>query len=131
VPVLRDSHALKGIGLAARREEELACLSQNVREVLSFSLIFAFQIFDHCVVAIAAREFNRTHGRPVMKQEDIQPVAQEYQRYKVGSSSFTAAALNCLHRSLLIMMVLGIEEAAEGFEGSVTLAAARSCMCSA
>jgi len=28
------------------------------------------------------RDFNRIHGRPVMRQEDIQPVAHEYQRYK-------------------------------------------------
>lgn len=27
-------------------------------------------------------DFNRTHGRPVMKNEDILPVAAEYQRYK-------------------------------------------------
>ncbi|RYH23452.1 hypothetical protein EON65_17760 [archaeon] len=29
------------------------------------------------------RDFNRKHGRPVMKNEDILPVANEYQRYKV------------------------------------------------
>lgn len=34
------------------------------------------------------REFTRTHGRPVMRQEDIQPVAQEYRRYKVDAYSF-------------------------------------------
>lgn len=29
------------------------------------------------------RDFNRLNGRPVMRPEDIQPVAHEYERYKV------------------------------------------------
>jgi uncharacterized protein YjaG (DUF416 family) len=29
------------------------------------------------------RDFNRANGRQVMRHEDIQPVAREYQRYKV------------------------------------------------
>jgi hypothetical protein len=32
-------------------------------------------------------DFNRTHGRPVTKSEDILPVANEYQRYKVRFAS--------------------------------------------
>lgn len=39
------------------------------------------------------RDFNRLHGRPVMKQEDIQPVAHEYQRYKVGVKLFVVAVV--------------------------------------
>eukprot|EP01034_Spumella_vulgaris_P025121 gene25121-31538_t len=36
----------------------------------------------HAFLKVYERDFNRQHGRPVMKQEDIQPVAHEYQRYK-------------------------------------------------
>jgi hypothetical protein len=39
----------------------------------------------HAFLKVYERDFNRQHGRPVMKQEDIQPVAHEYQRYKVIS----------------------------------------------
>jgi hypothetical protein len=31
------------------------------------------------------RDFNRNNGRPVMRPEDIQPVAHEYERYKVSN----------------------------------------------
>jgi len=36
----------------------------------------------HAYLKVYERDFNRTHGRPVMKNEDILPVANEYQRYK-------------------------------------------------
>eukprot|EP01038_Epipyxis_sp_PR26KG_P008715 gene8715-11776_t len=36
----------------------------------------------HAYLKVYERDFNRTHGRPVMRHEDIQPVAHEYQRYK-------------------------------------------------
>lgn len=36
----------------------------------------------HAYLKAYEKDFNKTHGRPVMKQEDIQPVAHEYQRYK-------------------------------------------------
>jgi hypothetical protein len=37
----------------------------------------------HAYLKVYERDFNRSHGRPVMKNEDILPVANEYQRYKV------------------------------------------------
>jgi hypothetical protein len=36
----------------------------------------------HAYLKTYERDFNRTHGRPVMRQEDIQPVTAEYRRYK-------------------------------------------------
>ena len=36
----------------------------------------------HAYLKTYERDFNKTHGRPVMKHEDIQPVAHEYERYK-------------------------------------------------
>jgi hypothetical protein len=36
----------------------------------------------HAYLKSYEREFSRTHNRPVMRHEDIQPVAGEYQRYK-------------------------------------------------
>jgi hypothetical protein len=36
----------------------------------------------HAYLKTYERDFNRIHGRAVMKHEDIQPVADEYQRYK-------------------------------------------------
>ncbi len=36
----------------------------------------------HAYLKVYERDFNKLHGRPVMRQEDIQPVAHEYQRYK-------------------------------------------------
>jgi hypothetical protein len=36
----------------------------------------------HEYLKVYERDFNRIHGRPVMKNEDILPVAAEYQRYK-------------------------------------------------
>jgi hypothetical protein len=36
----------------------------------------------HEYLKVYERDFNRSHGRPVMKNEDILPVANEYQRYK-------------------------------------------------
>lgn len=36
----------------------------------------------HAYLKVYERDFNKLHGRPVMKHEDIQPVAHEYQRYK-------------------------------------------------
>jgi hypothetical protein len=65
--------------------------------VLSLFLIFCFsfccclcsleQLLQekknlHAYLKVYERDFNRTHGRPVMKNEDILPVANEYQRYK-------------------------------------------------
>jgi hypothetical protein len=38
---------------------------------------------------MASRDFSRMHGRPVTKHADIQPVAHEYQRYKVSLPTLT------------------------------------------
>ena len=37
----------------------------------------------HSYLKVYERDFSRMHGRPVTKHADIQPVAHEYQRYKV------------------------------------------------
>ncbi len=44
-----------------------------------------------------SRDFSRMHGRPVTKHADIQPVAHEYQRYKVSA---TFKLINWLRGSL-------------------------------
>lgn len=36
----------------------------------------------HCYLKAYERDFTQTHGRQVMKHEDIAPVAREYERYK-------------------------------------------------
>lgn len=36
----------------------------------------------HAYLKAYEHDFHRQHGRAVMRHEDIQPVAQEYQRYK-------------------------------------------------
>merc|ERR1711871_1207729 len=36
----------------------------------------------HAYLKTYERDFNKTHGRPVMRHEDIEPVAHEYERYK-------------------------------------------------
>ena len=36
----------------------------------------------HAYLKTYERDFNRIHGRPVMRHEDIQPVMNEYERYK-------------------------------------------------
>jgi hypothetical protein len=36
----------------------------------------------HAYLKAYERDFSRQHNRPVMRHEDIQPVASEYQRYK-------------------------------------------------
>ena len=36
----------------------------------------------HAYLKVYERDFSKLHGRPVMRQEDIQPVTHEYQRYK-------------------------------------------------
>ena len=36
----------------------------------------------HAYLKVYEKDFNTTHNRSVMKQEDILPVANEYQRYK-------------------------------------------------
>ena len=36
----------------------------------------------HAYLKTYERDFNKIHGRPVMRHEDIQPVAHEYERYK-------------------------------------------------
>lgn len=50
------------------------------------------------------RDFNRTHGRPVMKEEDIHPVANEYQRYKVHHA-YSSYILH-IHNHRIIMQEL-------------------------
>lgn len=48
--------------------------------VITFSSDYLLQ----CDFSLIFRDFNKTHGRAVMKEEDIHPVANEYQRYKVN-----------------------------------------------
>jgi hypothetical protein len=36
----------------------------------------------HCYLKAYERDFTQTHGRQVMKHDDIAPVAREYERYK-------------------------------------------------
>ena len=68
-----DCESLHGIGLMNFLKTVEA--GNNVVTFLLISFPPSFSSFS--------RDFNRQHSRPVMSYDDIQPVANEYIRYKV------------------------------------------------
>ena len=60
------------------------------------------------------REFNRVNGRHVMHPEDIKPVADEYQRYKVGTLSQSDSPRYLGANNHYANVLTGTEEGAQG-----------------
>ena len=60
----------------------------------------------HAYLKVYERDFSRLHGRPVTKHADIQPVAHEYQRYKVGVCLSISIAIAIFYEIFKIYLVL-------------------------
>ena len=64
---------------------KLILFSSVITLIFFHICIFFFRIFRPFY-----RDFNRQHSRPVMSYDDIQPVANEYIRYKVSERIFAS-----------------------------------------